>query len=160
MSSGGATVVMMVRVVVSLGLVMGMCWAATWALKRRGRGGLGLRSADRLEVLERRALSKGAAVAIVRVSGEDYLIGVTDHNVTLLQPAPGAAPGAASETDTTVDLTADAAAAIVTTGDGALGHLATTGTRRTGSQKPSVGSDGPTRMGFVEALREMTVRRS
>jgi flagellar biosynthetic protein FliO len=155
-SSGGATVVMMVRVVVSLGLVMGMCWGATWALKRRGGGGLGLRSADRLEVLERRALSKGAAVAIVRVAGEDYLVGVTDHSVTLLQPAPGAQ----RENDTTVDLTADAAAAFVTTSDAALGHTAATGTRRTGSQMPSVGSDGPTRMGFVEALRELTVRRS
>lgn len=165
MSSGGATFLMMLRVIVSLGLVMGLCWGATWALKRRGGGGLGFRSTERLEVVERRALSKGAAVAIVRVSGEEYLIGVTDHNVALLhRPGAGAVeadtPETLPEPDTTVDLTVDATRAVVSTSGPSPVRAAFSGTRWTGSHNPSVQTDGPTRMGFVEALREMTVRRS
>jgi flagellar biosynthetic protein FliO len=156
---------MMLRVIVSLGIVLGLCWGATWALKRRGGGGLGFRSADQLQVVERRALSKGAAVAIVRVSGEDYLIGVTDHNVALLHHA-GTGDAAAdrladhSDSEATVDLTDDAVRTVVRTSGPSPVRAAFQGTRWTGSQKPSVATDGPTRMGFVEALREMTVRRS
>lgn len=176
MTSGGATVLMMLRVIVSLGLILGLCWGATWALKRRGTGRIGFRNADQLEIVERRSLSKGAAVAIVRVGGEDFLIGVTDHNVALLErtgatasAATGATVGRDTDTDedvaqegstSTVDLTDGALRTVVPPAGPPTVRAAFKGTRWTGTQNPSADADGPTRMGFVEALREMTVRRS
>lgn len=170
MSSGASTVLMMLRVIISLGLILALCWGATWALKRRGTGRLGFRSADQLEVVERRALSKGAAVALIRVSGEDYLIGVTDHNVALLDRAGNVAGASTADaqapaddptgSESTVDLTDGAVRTVVPPSGPPSVRAAFKGTRWTGSHNPSADADGPSRMGFVEALREMTVRRS
>jgi flagellar biosynthetic protein FliO len=178
MSSGPNTLLLMLRLLVSLGVVLAVVGAAVWALKRRGSlGGATAGTSDRLEVLDRRALSKHAAVAVVRTGGHTYLVGVTDQQVSVLGDwdAPAAPDTAVSAT---VDLrpaspapqlvrrdtTAPAAPlAALGTGTGrSLRLMTTTGTRWTGSPRP-IDPDGngqETRMGFVEALRELTVRRS
>ena len=49
------------------------------------------RAVPPLEVLYRRPLSKGAAVSLVEATGRTFLLGVTDHSVTLLAELPGPA---------------------------------------------------------------------
>ena len=47
------------------------------------------RAVPPLEVLYRRSLSKGAAISLVEAAGRTFLLGVTDHSVTLLAELPG-----------------------------------------------------------------------
>lgn len=162
MSSAGASILMLLRVVLSLALVLGLCWGAVWALKRRGTGRPLLGSTDRLEIVERRALSRTASLALVRVSGREYLVGVTEQRVELLDrtgPGSDTPDLVAIETTGTVDLTAltaDPSSAEAQDDQRSL----VSGTRRTGFPTTSADADSPARMGFVEALRELTVRRS
>jgi flagellar protein FliO/FliZ len=172
MSSSTSSLYLLVRVAMSLGLVLGMVGIAVWALRRRGaihsRG-----AADRrLEVIDRRALSKGAHVAVVRLGDDDYLIGVTDQRVELLGTAPVAI---ADRDDVVVQLPALGQSDDSSTAAGSAGspgsHRAALvkqrngaaeagATRRTGHARAARCAEQETRMGFVEALRELTVRRS
>ncbi len=76
-------------VLLKVGMVFGLLAAVLVVLKKtdalgaRGRGGL-------LEVRGSTRVGKGATLTAVRVDGQDLLLGVTDHTVTLLtsQPAP------------------------------------------------------------------------
>jgi flagellar biosynthetic protein FliO len=225
MTSGPNTLLLMLRLVLSLGVVLAVVGAAVWALKRRGPlRGAGGRAASRLEVLDRRALSKHAAVAVVRSGPRTFLVGVTDQQVSVLgewdggdiqlggdqlgadpDGAPAVAAAGATEGSlrgaidggATADTGAtgaalppgEPAAAPAAVGPGttpavaalaaALSRPATArsgqrrgapgwstadqGIRRTGSLLSTTGGAGgdtESRMGFVEALREMTVRRS
>jgi flagellar biogenesis protein FliO len=175
MSSGPNTLLLMLRLVVSLGVVLAVVGAAVWALQRRGPlRGAGTGESDRLEVLDRRALSKHAAVAVVRAAGHTYLVGVTDQRVSVLgdwDAAAGGGPVGAGAALAAVDLRQEteptrpalpAPLAALGTGRSDRPHT-TKGARWTGFPRPSTapGGNGPeTRMGFVEALRELTVRRS
>jgi len=42
------------------------------------------------EVVYRRALSKGAAVAVIEATGKQFLLGITEQSITLLTELPGA----------------------------------------------------------------------
>jgi flagellar protein FliO/FliZ len=211
---GASTFLLLVRLVVSLGLILGMVGIAAWALKRRGvvarAGGAGAA----VRVLDRRSLTKNAHVALVEVDGRRYVLGITDHRVDLLGgaggPAPASAPDAATAalledgppTDATAvpDIGAAATAARHrtpasrgrgrrtpalhrapggvarvattshtgagqdatgqdTTGPDTTGSASTGRARRTGTSA-SATADGTSRMGFVDAMRELTVRRS
>lgn len=75
------------RVVASLGVVIVLMWIAARMMRARGLTGTAPRKGTkgaRLEVLDRRSLSKNSALALVRVGGQTVLIGVTDHNITAL----------------------------------------------------------------------------
>ncbi len=50
-----------------------------------------------VEVVYRRALAKGAAVAVVEATGKQFLLGVTEQSITLLAELPG--PGNAAPLD-------------------------------------------------------------
>ncbi|HXR23351.1 MAG TPA: flagellar biosynthetic protein FliO [Acidimicrobiales bacterium] len=50
-----------------------------------------------VEVVYRRALAKGAAVAVVEATGKQFLLGVTEQSITLLAELPG--PGNAAALD-------------------------------------------------------------
>jgi flagellar biosynthetic protein FliO len=180
MSDSTSSLYLLVRVAMSLALVLGMVGIAVWALKRRGplrsRGG----ATHRLEVVDRRALSKGAQVALVRVGHEDFLVGVTDQRVELLGRTDSAAPaeevdddrvvvhlGATEHPDdqvTTVPVSAlppsRGGPLVSTTRNATDGGPQTAATRRTGYARPAPCAAQESRMGFVEALRELTVRRS
>jgi flagellar protein FliO/FliZ len=58
-----------------------------WGLARVARRPLSGRSGGALAVLARQPLTRGAAVAVVRVGERAYVVGVTDQNVTLLAEA-------------------------------------------------------------------------
>ena len=204
MTDGTDTFLLLVRLVVSLGLILGMVGIAAWALRRRGvvarAGGAGAV----VQVLDRRSLTKSAHVALVQVDGRRYVLGVTDQRVDLLHAPGGPAGHGAGDTpdasagapvDLLADVSADSLGAAVRAD--AASHASAGGTerstrrhgtprrgrrtpalhadpaartatddttrraRRTGtSTAAGTTADGTARMGFVDAMRELTVRRS
>jgi flagellar protein FliO/FliZ len=84
---------LLVRVVVSLGVVLAVMAGAAAVLRRSGvvgtvgtgrRGGLRRRRVP-LEVIARHGLSRGASVTVVRLGERALVLGVTDHQVSLLK---------------------------------------------------------------------------
>jgi len=79
---------LLVRVVVSLGVVLVVMWGAATVLRRSGVAGTaasGRRGPRRpVEVVARHGLSRGASVTVVRFGGRALVLGVTDQQVTLL----------------------------------------------------------------------------
>ena len=82
---------LLVRVVVSLGVVLAVMAAAAAVLRRSGvvgTGPAGRRGMRRrnlpLEVIARHGLSRGSSLAVVRLGERALVLGVTEHQVTLL----------------------------------------------------------------------------
>src|SRR5262245_59634081 len=86
-------VALLVRVVVSLGVVLVVMWGAAAVLRRSGvagtagmpgrRGGAGRRAAT--EVLARHGLGRRGSLSAVRLGDRALVLGVTEHQVTLLK---------------------------------------------------------------------------
>jgi flagellar protein FliO/FliZ len=142
-STGPSTVELLVRMVLSLGLVLGLVYLAARVVRRNGAGlRLGLpggrtRHEPAIIVLDRQALTRNASVAVVQVGGRTMVVGITEHEVSLLADstevaAPETGGGIEIEIDSIPDL------------------------REAERTTPP---DRPPRMSFVEALREMTVRK-
>jgi len=132
-------VALLVRVVVSLGVVLAIMAGTATVLRRSGvvgtspAGKRGLRrSRPALEVIARHGLSRGSSVAVVRLGGRALVLGVTEHNVSLLTEVDPAE----------LDAPADA--------DDALA----------GSAGPGIGAGSLPWKVALEQLRERTVRRS
>lgn len=150
----GDTFLLLVRLGFSLSLVFGLMWVAGRVL--RGRAPLGARrSADHVEVLERKALSRGSSVAVVRVGNRVLALGVSDTNVCVLSELPEAAEALAIE----------AASTGVAAGDvtGTLPSLRTLPVTTTNGavvvDAPSVPRPTtPSRHGWLDTLRDKTVR--
>lgn len=69
------------RVVVALGAVLGVIWL----LQRRLGKGKGRRRADAtLSVVSRQAVGQKASVVVVDAGDKRFVLGVTEHNVTVL----------------------------------------------------------------------------
>jgi hypothetical protein len=114
----GSVIELLVRLAISMAVVMAvMGLAARLVRRRQGTGPLlparqtsttgrdsrpgrarsrKPRPAAPLEVIYRRPLSKGAAVSVVEATGRTFLLGVTEHSVTLLAELTG--PAAAGAT--------------------------------------------------------------
>jgi flagellar biogenesis protein FliO len=82
---------LLVRVVVSLGVVLAVMWGAAAVLRRSGVTGTaslvrrgGVRRKAPVEVIARHGLSRSASVSVVRLGGRGLVLGVTEHQVTLL----------------------------------------------------------------------------
>lgn len=82
---------LLVRVVVSLGVVLAIMAASAAVLRRSGvvgAGPAGKRGMRRrslpLEVIARHGLSRSSSLAVVRLGERALLLGVTEHQVTLL----------------------------------------------------------------------------
>lgn len=90
----GDTVFLALRVIVSLGAVFGALWFAhRWITKGRpGRPG-----GRSISVVARQGLGAKAGVAIVQAGGRQYLLGVTEHAVTVLDRLDGDVPGGAEQ---------------------------------------------------------------
>ena len=185
-----STVALVLRLALSLGLILALVGGFTWVLRRKGllRPGAAGGRGGRLEVLDRRALNKHASIVLARVGGTAVLLGVTEQRVQVLSSAEGldAAWDEIPEltTSSTPDPVAAVAAAAPTAGPTATTNApqvpahppigpvpvpvpvaaATSGTavlgaRRTGLPVATTATP-PARMSIVEALRELTVRRS
>lgn len=83
------------RVLLNLGLVVGLIYGSLYLLRRWQGGALGARPARQLAVLETTRLSPRQAVHLIQVGERTLLIGATDQAVTLLvevQPQPEVEP--------------------------------------------------------------------
>jgi len=69
-----------IRVVFSLAIVLGIMWAISRAMRGRAPVIAGLP----LQVIARASLGKRSSVAVISVGGRGVLVGITDHQVTLL----------------------------------------------------------------------------
>lgn len=79
------------RLLISLGVVLGVVWLLAQYVRRRGMPGSGRGGGNRsrapgpsVEVLTRQSLGKGIGVAAVRVGATVLLLGVTSQTVTTL----------------------------------------------------------------------------
>ena len=132
-------VALLVRVVVSLGVVLAVMAGAAAVLRRSGvvgtamSGKRGLRRRTvPLEVVARHGLSRSSSVAVVRLGGRALVLGVTEHQVSLLTEIDPTELDAPSEPD-------DVAA---------------------GPAGPGIGAGPLPWKVALEQLRERTVRRS
>lgn len=169
------TFVLLLRLVLSFGMVLALVGGATWMLRRRGllRGVTGARPTGRLEVLDRKSLGKTSSIVLARVGGRPLLLGVTGQQIAVLSDAPdldaawrtqdGSATEAAVEpaaaTTTVVPLRATGTGTAAATSISTATRNMTGGARRTGRTTAAPTADR-TRMSFVEALQELTIRRS
>jgi flagellar protein FliO/FliZ len=83
----GSTLMLFVRLIVSLGVVIGLMWVAANVLRKRGFAGTSGRRGPRgpqLELIARKPLGRNASIAVVRVGDRALVVGVTDHQVTSL----------------------------------------------------------------------------
>ena len=73
------------RLVISLGVVLGLMWVAARVLARQS-GGRATRTSKPvpIQVLARSSLSKNSSVAVVSAAGKALIVGITDQSVTLL----------------------------------------------------------------------------
>lgn len=87
---------LLVRLAFSLAIVIGLMMLLAAALRKRGvavghsskKTASGRNSpATQVEVVARRGLGRNAQVAIVRAGGRTMVLGVTDHQVTMLGDA-------------------------------------------------------------------------
>lgn len=98
----GSTVLAVLRLLVSLGVVIALVVVlARWARKRGVGGSRGARPDLQVDVIARRGLGRGSAVHVVQVGQQVLVLGVTDQHVSLLReldplpaPVPTADPGA------------------------------------------------------------------
>ncbi|WP_460772465.1 FliO/MopB family protein [Microbacterium sp. GXF7504] len=82
------------RVGVSLAAVLGVMWYLQRRLSRRAPR---TRAKAPITVLGRQGVGAKAQIVIVEADGVRYVLGVTEHGITVLDRGDGATPTAASE---------------------------------------------------------------
>lgn len=83
------TVFVALRVIVSLAAVVGVLFV----LQRRiTKGSAASRSSKLVTVVTRQGISQKASVVVMDVEGQRYLLGVTEHSVTVLNSADAPEP--------------------------------------------------------------------
>lgn len=95
------TLVLALRVLLSLAVVLGLLWVLQ---RKLARGTAGSSGEAPLTVVSRRNISPKAAVVVVETDGKRFLLGVTEQSVNVLHtsdapepaPAPAAPEGAAA----------------------------------------------------------------
>ena len=177
--SGDSSFMLLLRLGFSLAFVLGLIWCAAWVVRRRnGAGGsvipkLGRHRAEdhgpRIEIVERRSVGRHSSVAVVRVGGQSLLVGITEQQIRLLHELGPAAEHELRDSrphiDTTIvssdELVEVEGEPIVLSDDVDLTTAAAqiqTEARRTGPHGTAE-SRSP-RMNLVDAMRELTVRRT
>lgn len=156
-----STAELVLRMVLSLAIMGALVWLALRLGKgRRGRSvlralsgvaGAGGRGPEAIEVCARRPLSRSSSLALVRVGERTLLLGVGEAGVQVL--AEGETLAA---TDPTV---AGQAATALGSVAGPVEPAGENVPGRAGTHAPRAPRPDPTRMGVVDALRELTVRR-
>jgi flagellar protein FliO/FliZ len=121
-----------IRLVFSLGVVIGLMVIAGRMLRRRGVVPGRATARASLEVVARQSIGRTASVAVVRVADRAFVVGVTEQSVQLL-----------GETDP----------------DSLVQEVDGSGADRTALPGGPIGS-GRTWKAMIETLRERTVRRS
>lgn len=95
-----ASVILLLRVVLSLGCVLGLIWFA--GRKLSGTAGVRRQRSVPMSVMGRQSLGKGAGIALVEVAGRVLLLGVGEQGVRVLievEPPVGDLPVRAPGSD-------------------------------------------------------------
>ena len=85
--ASASTLMLFVRLIMSLAVVIGLMWIAANVLRKRGfAGSAGGRRAPgtQVELVARKPLGRNASIAVVRIGERSIVVGVTDHQVTNL----------------------------------------------------------------------------
>ena len=86
--ASASTLMLFVRLILSLGVVIGLMWIAANVLRKRGIAGTSSskRTArgPEVELVARKPLGRNASIVVVRVGERSMLVGVTDQRVTNL----------------------------------------------------------------------------
>jgi flagellar protein FliO/FliZ len=173
-----STALLLVRVGLSLGIVVGLILVASRVLRRRGGGSPSRRMGPSIELLERRNVGKRASIALVRVDDRRVLVGVTEHQIGLLADLGTELPEPPQELEPPIDVTStpaiDATSSALTpvgplvsvpadNQDGTGGSPDGTGmlvADLTDSRFPlGTTPTRPPKLSLVQAVRELTVRR-
>lgn len=139
--SSASTLALFARLILSMAVVLGLMWAASVVLRRRGIAiGAGAKQKSpgvQVELLARRSMGRNVSIAVVRVADRAMVVGITDHQVTTL-----------AETDLEeIDVTEQEAQRTVLSNG--LGGPAAAGTTST---------SGSAWKAMLEQVRERTVR--
>lgn len=123
------------RLILSLGVVLGLIGGLVWVARRRGTGlGFGFGpSAEAIVVKGREQISRNSTIALLKVGDRALLVGVTDQRIEVLAEGEELLPAELEVSETTDDRTSS-----IADPDGSV----------------------PSGMNLIEALREWSVRRS
>lgn len=83
---------MIVRVLLGLALILTILAAVLFLYRKATRGSAGLRRNAAIDVLTQRSLGNRTGLSVVRVAGETLLLGVTQHQVSMLANLTHRAP--------------------------------------------------------------------
>lgn len=123
------------RLILSLGVVLGLIGGLVWVARRKGSG-LGFSFGPTAEVITikgREQLTRNSTVALLQVGERALLVGVTDQEIKVLAEGDELLPVEPEITETADDRTSSLA---------------------------GPGGSVPPGMNLIEALREWSVRRS
>ncbi len=106
------TLLVALRVALSLAAVLGLLWALQ---RRLTRGSRATRSQNLVTVVGRQGLGQKASVVVVDIDGRRFVLGVTEQNVNVLHDgdSPSAADAAAGDSVFARSLDAAATGAVV-----------------------------------------------
>jgi flagellar protein FliO/FliZ len=85
------TLFVALRVIVSLGVVVGLLWMVQ---RRVTKGSKRVRANKLVNVVTRQGIAQKASVVVVDMGGQRFLLGVTEHSVTVLSSADVPVPEA------------------------------------------------------------------
>jgi flagellar protein FliO/FliZ len=105
------TLVVALRVVLSLAVVLGLLWV----LQRRLSRGSGTRTANVVSIVGRQGLGQKASVVVVDVDGRRFVLGVTEQSITVLhgsEAEPTAVAALATGSATAFERSLQAAASV------------------------------------------------
>jgi flagellar protein FliO/FliZ len=133
-----STVSMTIRLVFSMGVVIGLMLIAARIMRKRGMVRRASSKLTDINIVGRRGLGKHASIAVVEINGRQLIVGVTDQQISLL-----------SEHEDEFALERE------------LEHISGLhqGTVQSQRALPSGDASDSARKGLLDTLRDMTVRR-
>ena len=73
------------RIMITLGVLATVLGGLTYGLRRYANRGTGPKSNTKIRVITQHALGPKKSLMIVQVAGESILLGVTDHNISMIK---------------------------------------------------------------------------
>jgi len=124
---------MILRLVVSLGIVLGLIAALAWAAKRPKGLGLGFNTKGAITVKGREQLGRASTIALLQVGDRTILVGANEHTIAVLAEGDELLPP-----EPEAPVSADDRTSSIAEPDGSV----------------------PPGMNLIEMLREWSVRRT
>lgn len=86
--SDASLAVVLLRLVLAVGVVVGLLLATARLTRRVGSGGGAGSARGAIRVVARQPLGRNASIAVIETGGRTFVLGVTDHQVSLLGEQP------------------------------------------------------------------------